>query len=128
MGHGADLLLHSLVQRGKDRGDLGSSQASGEVNNFGLFLGVNCRIIYDGDGVVKKTLDRVILSVAVAFMVPVCILQEGVLCPRKIENRVVESNTGILLAELQWIASIVIPVDFLKEGLFQLSMNLLPYV
>ena len=68
------------------------------------------------------------MSVAVAFMVPVCILQEGVLCPRKIENQVVESNTGILLAELQWIASIVIPVDFLKEGLFQLSMNLLLYV
>ena len=68
------------------------------------------------------------LSVAVAFMVPVCILQVGGLCLRMIENRVIESNTGILLAELQWIASIVIPVDFLKEGLFQLSMNLLPYV
>ena len=66
---------------------------------------VNCRIIYDGDGVVKKTVDRVILSVAVAIIVPVVILHEGV----------INSDTdAALLAELLW-----------KEELIQLGKILL---
>ena len=116
MAYGADFFVHSLVRRGEDRGDFGISQASCEVNNLVFFRDVvSYRIIYDGDGNVKKRVDRVILSVPVAVIIPICILHE----------RVVESNADILLAELRWIATIVIREDFLDDGVVQLSKNLL---